>query len=623
MADLLLVASGISAWLAVYNLVVYAIRRQRLSLWVGLWSTVSFVYQLARHMQLGRGADTSLSLIDSVCFASAVCLIPLIVLAIQELTQSRRFPRAGLAFAALAVVVLPLHAATDLFIGSTFDTYTNFHGAQVAFTKVGPLYAPLLMPLSLTAFVFGVLMVIQTNTLSRREKVVWLGAMGTYQLVGGNDLMLFSGLTRWLAPNVPGQSLFEFGVVGMAVALSLRTARRAEFSQQQLESLVHQRTQQLEDALTEARAAVESKAAFLASMSHEVRTPLNGIIGLTELLLDETLPEPVKERLSLVLRSGHTLKGLVDDVLDFAKLDAKGLTLSNAPFEPALVLEDVVALFAGNAQARGLSLARDAHDLPTLVMGDQQRVRQVLSNLVSNAVKFTERGSVRVAARAERTGDRAAVLHFDVIDTGSGISTEDQAKLFRPFSQVGVGISAPGQGGTGLGLAICRELARLMGGDVSLASEPGRGSTFTLWLPVEVRAWRAATSKTDLPKVTNRYHARVLVAEDNPINRLVTDGLLRSLGLEPTMVNDGLQAVTAANGGAFALIFMDCQMPELDGFEATRRLRKGGYERPIIALTAYASDEDRQRCLASGMTDYLTKPLRKQELDVVLARYLS
>jgi signal transduction histidine kinase len=622
MAELLLVATGISAWLAVYNLVVFTIRRQRLSLWVGLWSLVSVVYQAGRHFELA-GRTEWLPLLDQACFASALCLILLVALIVQEMTQSRDFPWLIKVLSAVLLAGWVLSLGSNLILADSLDSYVTSAGRTVVFTRVGPLYAPLLTGATLGALWFVVAMVRRSTSLSRREKGVWLFALGGYQLLGGNDVLLFSGVNRLLFPSLPGQTTFEFAAVALAVALSLRMARRSEFSQQELESLVLDRTQQLQGALSEARKAVEAKAAFLASMSHEVRTPLNGIIGLTQLMLDESLPPALEERLGLVLRSGQTLKALVDDVLDFSKLDARGLTISRGTFDPLATLQDVVALYEGNARSKGLRLSLEHHNVPAHVVGDEQRVRQIVSNLVNNAVKFTEHGGVTLTARATRETDQRAQLTISVADTGRGVSEADQARLFKPFSQVGVAMNAPGQGGTGLGLVISRELAQLMGGAITLTSAVGAGSTFTLGLAVDVSAWEAPPAALKASPSHARYEARVLVAEDNPINRLVTEGLLKSLGLEPTLVVDGAEAVRAASGGQFALVFMDCQMPQLDGFEATRQLRAVGYATPIIALTAFASNADRERCLASGMNDYLTKPLRRTDLDVVLARFLA
>jgi signal transduction histidine kinase len=624
MAELLLVATGVSAWLAVYNLAVFAVRRQPLSLWVGLWSTVSMVYQYARHEQLALPDGVPVDrLWDWLCFASALALVPLIFLAVQELSGASlpRYSRrgAGLGFVGL----LALHSVSLLFIGEGEGWYRDWSGQVVRFTNVGPLYVPVLTLLSVGALIPALRMVLRSQSLRRGEKAAWLGATVLYQGLGGNDVMLFSGVTHWAFPSLPGQSLFEFGVVGMAVAFSLRTALRAELSQQQLESQVRQRTLELERALVDARVAANVKAAFLASMSHEVRTPLNGILGLTQLLLDDDLTPRVRDRLELVLRSGTTLKGLVDDVLDFAKLDAHRLKLVSNVFSPSQVLGDVVALYEGTASSRGLRLSVEAQRLPARVEGDEQRLRQVLANLVNNAVKFTNHGGVRVGAQVERLAEQnRCVLRISVVDSGPGISPEDQARLFQPFSQVGVSVDAPGRGGTGLGLAISRELTQLMGGEVSCQSVVGEGSTFSLALPLLVTAWDEPVAVRP-PERPNRYRARVLVAEDNPVNRLVADGLLRSLGIEATLVDDGQFAVDALHAGTFELVLMDLQMPRLDGLEATRRLRSEGVSTPIVALTAYASDDDRARCLEAGMTDYLTKPLRKKDLDLLLSRYVA
>lgn len=609
---LIAAASGVSAWLAVYNLVVFAVRRQRLSLWVMLWSAASLAYQGARFGQLTAETDVRRALMDQLCFATAVVLIPLLSLAIGELTGVKR--RATRWIIAVSGVALVLHATTDLFIGRTPSSFQSFTGKAVLFTQVGPLYAPLLIPLSLGALAVGIGMVRASTSLTRREKLMWLGAMVAYQLVGGNDVLLFSGLQHWLLPGSPAHTLFEFGAVGMALALSLRTAHRSETSQQQLESLVHERTAALERALEEARRAAQAKSAFLASMSHEVRTPLNGIIGLTEMSLDEAGPA-LREKLELVLRSGRQLKVMVDDVLDFARLDARRLVLAPVVFRPASTCEDVVALFDANARSRGLTLTLEARGLPEHVEADEVRLRQILSNLVANAVKFTERGGVTVVVTLEE----GPALRVAVRDTGPGISPEDQARLFQPFTQVGVAMNSPGLGGTGLGLAISRQLAELMSGAISLESRVGEGSTFVLTLPVKL-----ATAPTPAPEHAQhrRFQGRVLVAEDNPVNRLVAAGLLKTFGVSPVLVEDGEAAREAGAKGAWDLVLMDCQMPRLDGFEATKRLRAEGVVAPIVALTAFASDEDRAKCLACGMNDYLTKPLRRAELGALLERYL-
>jgi len=623
MAEILLITSGLSAYLAIYNGLAWLMRRgQRLSLWLALWSGLSFVYQLARYRQERFGQAGALYLLDWLCFAIAAGLIPLIFTTIRELAASRDFPRAPRLLGGGLAVVLGLHATTRLFITDQVETYLDLSGGLAAYSRVGPLYVPVLSGASLLAAVLLVRIVRRSREFSPGERRLWVGAILLYEVLGSNDLLLFSGLSQRLLPSAPKQPLFEFGVVGLAMALSLRLARRAEATQAQLEELVDRRTRELEAALAEARSAVESKATFLSSVSHEVRTPLNGIIGLTELMLDDPLPELARQRLELVRRSGKTLKALVDDVLDYSRLDANRLQLASEEFSLRETLLDVVHLYEGMAQQKGLTLSAELKGLPGRVKGDELRLKQVTANLVSNAVKFTVAGGVRLLARTRpRDEEGRVVLQVEVHDTGPGMTLEEQACLFKPFSQVGVSMTHPGAGGAGLGLAISRELLTLMGGEVEVRSAPGQGTVFSFLVPLEVRSW-ATPPPVAAPSPPRRFQGQVLVAEDNPVNRLVAEGMFRSVGLEATLVVDGAQAVAAVRGGAFGVVFMDCQMPELDGLEATRRLRASGCTVPIVALTAFASAEDRARCLEAGMSDYLTKPLRRPELCAVLERYL-
>lgn len=626
MLEILLITSGLSAYLAIYNGVIWLMRRsQRVSLWLALWSGLTFLYQLFRYRQERFPLDEpgSLYLVDWVCFGLAAALIPVIMLAVRELARSEDYPHLPRVAALGLAAVLALHAGTQLFITEGVSYYRDFSGQLASYSTVGPLYVPVLLAGSLSAVVLLVRILRRSPEFSPSERRLWIGAVLLNQAMGGNDLLLFSGLMEKMLPWLPKQPVFEFGVVGLAVALSLRLARRAEATQAQLEDLVERRTRELEAALREARSSVESKAAFLSSVSHEIRTPLNGIIGLTELLLDDPLPEAVRERLELVRRSGKTLKALVDDVLDYSRLDANRLQLTSEEFSLKETLLDVVQLYEGMAQQKGLTLAAEVKSLPGRVRGDELRLKQVTANLVSNAVKFTVNGGVRLVTRALPAEDdqRKVVLQVEVHDTGPGMTPEEQSRLFRPFTQVGVSMTHPGAGGAGLGLAISRQLLTLMGGEVGVRSTPGRGTVFSFSVPLEVLCW-PTPPPVAAAAPPQRFQGRVLVAEDNPVNRLVAQGTFRSVGLEATLVSDGLQAVVAVLGGSFGVVFMDCQMPELDGLEATRRLRAAGCTVPIVALTAFASTEDRARCMEAGMSDYLTKPLRRTELCAVLERYL-
>jgi two-component system, sensor histidine kinase and response regulator len=445
-------------------------------------------------------------------------------------------------------------------------------------------------------------------------------------------------------------------------AIAQKRAELEEKSQAEAE-----RSEQLDWALKAAVVARDSaersnrvKSQFIANMSHELRTPINGMIGMSEVIERTPLSEQQSQYVRTIKRSGEALLHVVNDVLDFSKIEAGKLQIDDGDFALDEVTGGVIELLMPEARKKGLSLSCDITVDPALhtatrFRGDEARVRQVLTNLVGNAVKFTDRGSVAVRVRALPD----TMLRFEVIDSGPGIAPEDHAKLFVPFSQVDTSYSRR-HGGTGLGLSIAKHLTQLMGGEMGLSSTKGEGSTFWFTIPSRPADARAsgssgssgsagsAESRTTgapqppAPLATPRSTAasttsttaqpiagagaRFLVAEDNEVNQQVIVEMLALLGHRAELVNDGHAAVAAFAAGAFDVVLMDCQMPSLSGYEAATAIRDGqpasARRVPIIALTAHAMDGDRERALAAGMDDYVAKPITIAKLQEVLQRWL-
>jgi signal transduction histidine kinase/CheY-like chemotaxis protein len=422
------------------------------------------------------------------------------------------------------------------------------------------------------------------------------------------------------------------------MAQALAVFRDHAIERRNAELALHRRSEELgalNKDLLKARDAAESanriKSEFLASMSHEIRTPMNGIVGMVHVLMATPMQADQREKLSTLASAASTLLNILNDILDISKIEAGRLELDVAPFLPRRMLDDMMALWRPTALNKGLRLKSQVDaDVPAVMIGDANRIGQIVANYLGNAIKFTERGDVAVRLSAEPRRDGFCRLRVTVADTGIGIASDTIPRLFQKFSQADTSTTRK-FGGTGLGLAICRELAQLMGGEVGVDSAPGKGATF--WFAVDCRLADStilpmpeAGARSRLLALPGERRLHLLVAEDNQINQVVISSMLRAAGHECDIAKDGGEAVAAVQAGSYDGVLMDIQMPVIDGVEATKAIRKLGdacLKLPIIALTANAMAGDEERYLGLGMNDYVPKPINPDRLTLALRRSIA
>jgi len=477
---------------------------------------------------------------------------------------------------------------------------------------------------------------LELELITARKRRIWVRAIGKTQFQDGHVTRIYGAVQNITARKESERALRRAKEIAEAANREL-----AETNSQMEESI-----RRANEMALAAETACRSKSEFLATMSHEIRTPMNGVIGFTGLLADTNLNTEQREHVEIIRSSGETLLTLINDILDFSKIEANRMELERVPFDLRAVVQQTLALLKTRAAAKNLHLrSKVVNSVPTTVVGDVTRLRQVLLNLTGNAIKFTERGEVTVEiTRPELRVSRISMeenpgtidLHFTVRDTGIGIPPDRIGRLFKPFSQIDSSTTRR-YGGTGLGLAISKKLCELMGGGIRIESTPGFGSAFHFTIQTQATAApiaktldgsvpaRAGSTTVCSVTASAAVELRVLLVEDNRVNQALALSLLRKAGCLPRLAEDGGEAVALLQAEEFDLVLMDVCMPEMDGYEATRRIRAGecgpGPQSIFIAaMTANAMEGDRDRCFESGMDDYLSKPINKAELLALLER---
>ncbi|MFZ4857179.1 MAG: ATP-binding protein [Desulfuromonadaceae bacterium] len=466
---------------------------------------------------------------------------------------------------------------------------------------------------------------------SKNDQVVFTNGVPQsekgYMLVNGRKRLFETFKSPVFAPGG-----VIIGLTGYAIDITDRQA--AEETLMAFSDYMEKKNDEVSAALRIAEESTRSKSEFLASMSHEIRTPMNGVIGMTGMLLETNLDPDQRGYAEIVRKSGENLLALINDILDFSKIEANKLDLEVIDFDLRATLGDTIDILKLRSTEKGLKLfERIDSSVPLLLKGDPARLQQIVINLVGNAIKFTGKGEITIGAELESSENDQVVIRFSVSDTGIGIPENRRSSIFSPFTQAD-GSTTRKYGGTGLGLSICKQLAELMGGTIGVESEEGKGSTF--WFTVRLKKQTGGTRTVRKQAVglpaslegidTSNIH--ILLAEDNMINQKVAQSILGVLGFSKIdFVANGLEAVKALELINFDLVLMDCQMPEMDGYEATRKIRDKksavlNHDVIIIAMTANAMTGDRERCLDAGMNDYMTKPIKKYEVAEIIGKCL-
>jgi len=463
----------------------------------------------------------------------------------------------------------------------------------------------------------------------------WLGTLFTLLLSLTNDFFFIPQIGSILSDRNSIDHLFINFTVSVVIALIISSLRHAYKGLAIAKQEAERANRSSENAKLEAERANKNKSSFLATISHEIRTPLNGIIGLSDVLRNMNLRSEEIKLVELIHSSGQTLLKIINDILDYSKIESGKIDLEDSDFSIRELVEQVILTLNPKASEKGIHLDFEFdRNIPKTVNGDSSRISQILFNLIGNAIKFTSTGSVVLKVKLEESKDHNARLFFSITDTGAGITLEQQDRLFQPFTQLQK-IGTSGEAGTGLGLSICRQLLRAMDSEIYVESVKDSGSRFFFCLNFSKFSEEKNESFTNIkrtvplfrhsaikPIFIERNKPMILVVEDNPTNQVTAQALLEQLGSQVILASNGSEALDLLSKTKVDLIFMDCQMPIMDGFEATEHIRKNKSTIPIIAMTANASKEDYQACINAGMNAFVTKPITIDMLTKVLKQWL-